>query len=125
MGVLENAKEVADLIKKVGDIELYRKIVALEGEILDLTREKRQAEQKAEELERILSLKKELVFEEPFYWFTGDKTPFCAACWDSKSATVHLKHVPGGLDTRWDCPVCKQTFVVNAHSRAARNSARM
>jgi hypothetical protein len=36
MGIIENAKDIADLIKKAGDIELYRKICALEGEIIDL-----------------------------------------------------------------------------------------
>ncbi len=41
MGITDNAEEIADLIKKVGDIELYRKIVELEGEIVDLTRQKR------------------------------------------------------------------------------------
>jgi hypothetical protein len=35
MGVVENMKEVADLIKKIGDIELNRKIVNLEGELID------------------------------------------------------------------------------------------
>ena len=40
MGIVENIKDAADLAKKVGDIELYRKIVRLEGEVMDLTREK-------------------------------------------------------------------------------------
>lgn len=37
MGPLENIKEVADLIKKAGDIELYRKIAESEGEVIELT----------------------------------------------------------------------------------------
>jgi hypothetical protein len=41
MGVIDDVKEVGDLIKKYNDIELNRKIVNLEGEVLDLTRDKR------------------------------------------------------------------------------------
>jgi hypothetical protein len=44
MGVVENMKDVADLIKKIGDIELNRKILTLENEVLDLSREKRRLE---------------------------------------------------------------------------------
>jgi hypothetical protein len=49
MGIVENIKDAADLAKKIGDIELYRKIVHLEGEVMDLTRDKRQADLKIEE----------------------------------------------------------------------------
>ncbi len=57
MGIVENLKDAADLAKKVGDLELYRKIVHLEGEVMDLTRENRHAEQKIEELQKQLALK--------------------------------------------------------------------
>ncbi|HET9181109.1 MAG TPA: hypothetical protein VFP59_03170 [Candidatus Angelobacter sp.] len=41
MGVVDNVKEVADIVQKMGNIELYRKIVHLEGAVMDLTRELR------------------------------------------------------------------------------------
>jgi hypothetical protein len=41
MGVIENMKDIAELIKRAGDIELYRKMVESEGEVIDLTRENR------------------------------------------------------------------------------------
>src|SRR5258708_28116744 len=90
MGVIENAKEIADLVKKIGDIELYRKIIALESEVMDLTREKRQLEHKVEELERALVMRQKLVFKEPFYLAEGDNTPFCASCWEGKQQAVHV-----------------------------------
>jgi hypothetical protein len=31
MGVVENLKDVADLVKKAGEIDLYKKISAAEG----------------------------------------------------------------------------------------------
>jgi len=39
MGIIDNAKELADLLKAAGNTELYRKIVELEGEIIELTRQ--------------------------------------------------------------------------------------
>jgi hypothetical protein len=50
MGVVENMKDVAELIKKLGDIGLNRRILNLENEVLDLAREKRRADEKVEEL---------------------------------------------------------------------------
>jgi hypothetical protein len=37
MSAVENIKEIADLIKKYNNIELNRKILALEDEVIDLT----------------------------------------------------------------------------------------
>jgi hypothetical protein len=85
MGAVENVKEIANLIGKFHDIELNRRILKLEEEILDLSRDKRRAEEKIEESEKTLRLKKELNFKEPFYWLEGDKTPFCSACWEGSS----------------------------------------
>jgi hypothetical protein len=78
MSIIDNAKEIADLVKKMGDIELYRKIVALEGEVIDLTREKRGLEEKLFELERSVELRRSLTFKEPFYFEENDTTPYCA-----------------------------------------------
>lgn len=111
MGVVENMKEVADIIKKLGDIELNRKILTLETEVLDLTREKRRAEERAEELERTLNLRANLVFDPPFYWLEGDQTPFCPSCWEDRHKAVHVVLVFDNPPyARLDCPVCKHEY---------------
>jgi hypothetical protein len=116
MGVIENMKEVADLVQKIGDINLNRKIVNLEGEVLALTREKRHLEVKVEELERTLTLKNNLAFKEPFYYLEGDRTPYCPGCWEEKTAAVHLTF-SGDYDETvdWVCPVCKHRYEVIKH----------
>jgi hypothetical protein len=114
MSILENVKEVADLAKKIGDVDLYRKILALEGEVQDLTRAKRQLEMKVEEQERIIQLKKDLKFRPPFHWLEGDDTPFCSACWERKEPlAVHVVFSHDTIwETRWDCPTCKNMYVI-------------
>jgi hypothetical protein len=43
MDIVGNVKEIADLAKKYNDVEFYRKIVHLEGEVIELTRQNRHA----------------------------------------------------------------------------------
>lgn len=66
MGTIENAKEIADLAKKIGDADLYRKIVEREGEVIDLTRDKRTPENHNEDLKEKLAIVPEMTFRELF-----------------------------------------------------------
>ena len=36
MSIIDNVKEIANLVQKLGDMELNRKIVELEGEIIEI-----------------------------------------------------------------------------------------
>jgi hypothetical protein len=102
-------------------IDLNRKLVALEGEVLDLTRDNRRLESKVEELEIALRLKKALEFKEPFYWLEGDNTPYCPACWEKTHQAVHVvKAWSEEGRTGWDCPCCKNRIAVGAPNAALR-----
>ncbi len=111
MGILDEMKEIGDLIRKAGDIELYRRIVKLEGEVADLTREKRRGEERIEELERALKFSKQLVLKDGFYWVEGDDTPFCTACWDAKRLAIRIKRLPLPVHHhRFQCPHCETLY---------------
>jgi hypothetical protein len=111
MGVVENMKDVADLVKKFNDIELNRRILNLENEVLDLSRDKRRAEERVEELERALKFSKELVLRDGFYWIEGDDTPFCTACWDAKRLAIRIKRLPLPVHHhRFQCPHCETLY---------------
>jgi hypothetical protein len=112
MGVVENMKDVADFVKKFNDIELNRRILKLEEEVLDLSREKRRAEERIEELERALKLQKELVFKPPFYYVEGETTPYCPNCWESKRIAIHLHRArkPPPIGDVMECPSCKHDY---------------
>jgi hypothetical protein len=111
MGAVENVKEIADLVKRFNDIELNRRILSLENEVLDLSRDKRRLEEKVEELQRTLKFKEELEFKEPFYWKSGDATPYCPGCWESKRAAIHVSLVRlPGLGDMMQCPSCKFNY---------------
>lgn len=112
MGVIESLKEIADLVKKFNDDELNRKIVDLEGEIVELTLQIGSLEEENEELKRTLSLIKKMRFKKPFYFQEDDPVPFCPRCWEKEKKPVHLigpVKVATGL--RYGCPNCKDFFV--------------
>ena len=111
MGAVENIKEVADLVKKFNDIELNRRILKLEEEVIDLTRDKRRADDKVEELQRSLKFKSELKFKDPYYWLEGDLSPYCPGCWDAKRVPVHVVTVKHPmLQDQKQCPSCKHVY---------------
>ena len=115
MGAVENDKEIADLIGKFHDIELNRRILKLEEEIIDLTRDKRRAEEKVEELERTLRFKGDLEFDAPFYWIVKDMTPFCPGCWEVRQKAVHvILEYDSDREARLDCPACKRMYLIRA-----------
>ena len=111
MGTLENLKEIADVVKKLGNIELYRKIVELEGEVIELTRDNRKLEEENHKLGQQLEFKTKLHFTEPFWYAEGDAVPFCPSCYEANKLPVHL-HYQGEMmgGHRYDCPNCKHTF---------------
>jgi hypothetical protein len=107
MGAVENVKEIANLIGKFHDIELNRRILKLEEEVLDLSRDKRRSEERVEELERALKFKAELEFREPFFWMKGDPVPYCPRCWEEKRVGVHITYSHRNSHGEyWDCKSC-------------------
>ncbi len=107
MSIIDRAKEIADLIKKLDDIELYRKIVELEGEIFELTRANRGLEDEVSELKQVLTASKEMRFKKPLYYSGDDPQPYCPKCWEVNKRAVHLfgpKGVAGR--TYFTCPNC-------------------
>lgn len=113
MSIISNAKEIADVIKKLGDIELYRKIVELEGEIIELTRANHSLELRVEELTRTLTIKQKLTFKAPFYYAENDHVPYCPKCWESESKAIHLVSngfFEGNHQTQFVCVPCKHTY---------------
>jgi hypothetical protein len=103
MSIITNAKELADLIKKLGDVDLYRKILDLEEEIIELTTENRSLKEQVQKLEEIKNIEEKMSFKRPFWFMDGDETPYCPKCWEGEKKNIHLIELFSG---RWKCPVC-------------------
>lgn len=112
MGAAEYVKDLSEFVKKFNDIELNRRILKLEEEVLDLTRERRRLEDRVESLERTLKFSRELRFKSPFYWLEGDPIGYCAACWESKRLAVHVTAAWDPVNYNYEvCPTCKHKYI--------------
>ncbi len=110
MSIIENTKEIAELVKKLGNIDLYRRIVELEGEIIEISRQKLHLEQRVDELEKSAKLKAQMQFKAPLYYQEGDRTPYCPTCFEKDSRAIHLVCYDSGQGQRWYCKSCKEEF---------------
>jgi hypothetical protein len=91
MGIVENTKDLAGLIQRYSEAGLYRKIVDLEEESVQLRRKLTKAEGDLVEAREALATKAAMQFRAPYCWQDGDETPFCPKCWEGKdNLAVHL-----------------------------------
>lgn len=109
MGIYDGFKDVLDVVRKMDDVELYRKIVDLQLEVVELTRKLQTIEDQKKELEQKLQFAKKLTFKEPFYYAEGDDVPACSRCWENDKKFIHLTDAHGNREY-FNCPQCKQGF---------------
>lgn len=116
MGVLENAREIAELIKKYNDQSLYQRIVDLRDEVFALKEENLSLKQEIQEARRKLEIKGRLSWRAPFYMIAAEGSedgPYCQRCWDVDAKLVRL-HSDG--NDQWLCRGCDQMFTGDKYS---------
>ena len=112
MNILDNAKEIAEIIKKYDDLPLYQRIIDLRDEIFNLREENLLLKERIKELERVLETKQKMTFRKPFYYQENDPQPYCAKCWEADNIAIHLDGPsPIIAGPRYDCPNCKTMFI--------------
>jgi hypothetical protein len=65
MGIMDQFKELVSLAQGVKNIELYKKLVSFQSEILDLQEENRNLKESLRQLQEKSNLKAKVVFEKP------------------------------------------------------------
>lgn len=105
--LLDEIKDVAALAKAVGNMDLYRKIVDLQGEVLQLSQEKFELQQKVRDLQAQLTTQMSVTppnAPDPFF-YTGCQR-ICPLCWQKESKIIN---VIGKSDCK-TCPSCETTY---------------
>lgn len=106
MDILDNAKDLYALIKKIGNQDLLEKMADLRDEIFELREENRKLKEKLSERE-IYNMQ----FEDNLYWNVkpdGTKDgPYCATCWDKDKKAIRLENME--QDNAYYCAVCKRS----------------
>src|SRR5687767_5136004 len=86
MSWLSTIKEVTELVQKADNIDLMRKLMDVEAEMMEMQQSNAMLQQRVSELEREKDLRDRLVYHEPAYYLKqADGTedgPYCNACWE-------------------------------------------
>lgn len=109
MGIIENVKEAAKLVQQIDNIELYRKILDLQSEAMELIEKLKRKDEEVLRLRKALELKGKLIYKNNAYFFedeNGNKEgPFCTKCFDVDKVQCRL--VPDTKGYQVICPNCK------------------
>lgn len=117
MGVIDSIKTIADVIRRIDNIELYRQILDLQAEVMSVVEENVRLKQEVGDLRGKLIVKDRLVVRDDCYWVPDASShldgPFCSTCWDTDqklvrmlrmaneafvSCTLHKRSIKLGLD---------------------------
>jgi hypothetical protein len=86
MSVITSVTEVVKLVQTIDNVDLLRKILTLQNEIMALSEENASLKAQNRTLQERLSLTAILSFRDNAYWRARDDGtedgPFCSTCWD-------------------------------------------
>ncbi|TKJ38594.1 MAG: hypothetical protein CEE38_02505 [Planctomycetes bacterium B3_Pla] len=112
MGIIENAKEAVKLVQQIDNVELYRKILDLHSEAMELTEQLKKKDEMITQLRNALELKGKLVCKDSAYYLEDEKGrtdgPFCTKCFDVDKVKCRL--VADNREPQVICPNCKVSF---------------
>ncbi len=111
MSIIGDIKEVAKVAKQIDNIDLYRQILNLQGEALELMEQVQTKDKEIQDLKVKLELKTKLGFSNGLYYELNPAghaigSPYCPACFDNGGKAIHLTVFPSILR----CPVCSTQF---------------
>jgi hypothetical protein len=93
MGIIEHARDIAELVKKYNDQELYERIVVLREEILKLREDNIRLHEELKILTDAAAVRDEIVQDGNCYYRKNDESreyPYCLTCWDYEQKLVGL-----------------------------------
>ena len=94
MGIIDTLKDAVTLVQKADNIELTKKIIALQADVMAVFEENRSLKEKVSGLEGALELKGKMQFDRDAYWMGDGRTendgPYCSRCYDVDSKPVRM-----------------------------------
>jgi len=114
VGIIGDIKDVAKAVQQAGNLDLYKRILDLQGEALDLMEQLQEKNRTITELRQQLEKKRKVVYHLSVYYGAGEDGkpttdgPYCPHCYDVSAILCHLQVYEGN----GYCPECKQNFTV-------------
>ena len=110
MGIIDTAKDLATLVQKLDNIELNKKILELQGQIMSVLDENYSLKGQVRDLSGRLEFQGGLEFRQNMYFRRvpdgSEDGPFCSKCWDVEKTAVRLQTLRSGAQF---CPSCKRS----------------
>jgi len=119
MGVIETASDLAKLAQKLGNIEVYERVISLQSQVMELIganmslREEMQPlKEELRKLNDRTEITKSLKHQNNNYYTVvagKEDGPFCTVCWDVDKRLVRMfgyQVLVGG--TRYRCDYCSR-----------------
>lgn len=99
MGILDNIKNVADIVRKADNIDLYKQILDLQQEAMELIEENNELKNEVSELKKSVTTRENLVFKNNMYYLDESEEltgPYCSVCWDIRDRLVRMHEMEYG-----------------------------
>lgn len=115
VGLYEGIKDVANLVQKADNIGLYKQLLDLSAQALDLQNKISELTTENKTLKEQQDLSNRIErHKEPYITLKGDEQPilYCSHCWDSKKILIQ-----GDCNNQIGqmyCPECKEYFVFDS-----------
>jgi len=112
MNILDGVRDIAELVKKYNDQDLYQRIVDLREQILNLREENLQLREGVKALNEAAKTQDEIVRYDNFYYRKDDTErarPYCVPCWDYERKLVGLlgSRDPVNGQVGFRCHICE------------------
>ncbi len=118
-------KNVADIVKKADNLELYAMLLDLYGKALDLQQENAELKSKLADISEQKSIANKVLRHHQPYITIKDEVPslmYCAHCWDSQGKLIQINSSPRSAE--FFCPDCKNSGVYDEAANAQYERAR-
>lgn len=109
MGVYEGIKDVLNIVQKADNIELYKLLMDVQKDALELLEENRKLKETVRELMKAKDLEDDFEYLDGKDYINHKGTKICRSCWISENRYQVLR--PSGWgDGSLNCPKCKSVY---------------
>ena len=123
MGFYDAFKDVLTVAQKADNVELYRQLLDLNAQALEMQEEITRLKEENADLKRQKDIEKNIEYHvDAFITRKSDEKPikYCAACWADKKKLVPLQYGLNCVD-QYQCPSCKAKVIDTSHWNHRRN----
>jgi hypothetical protein len=108
MSIMQNVRDITDLVRKLGNQELYEKLIELRDGITAMREENLELTQKIKDMTEAQDISAQLVRHGNTYMRNlpnqPQQGPFCMTCWDADRKLINL--LKGFDEVRGETIIC-------------------